>query len=287
MDLKRTLKRVAPKSAVAAYQRARSTFSERRLARHSLAETFNTIYAERAWGTGGESDLLTSGSGSHRNEITDPYVAEINNRIAHLSRNRTLTIVDLGCGDFNVGSQLVRPDCQFIACDVATSVVEQNRLRFAGLDVVFTELDLVTDPLPSGDVALLRQVLQHLSNRHIMQILPKLAEYDVVFITEHHPHDMDLIARNRDKLSGSATRVINGSGVFLDDAPFNLPSDSLRLLLELEAPPLIAGQRPGRIRTYEYLPHKGAPQDGQSNHPATHVTQPTRHAAGDVNGYVQ
>jgi hypothetical protein len=80
--------------------------------------------------------------------------------------------VDLGCGDFNVGSQL-RPYCsEYVACDIVQSLIERNKLKFADRGVEFRALDMASDPLPAGDVVFIRQVLQHMSNAQILALLP-------------------------------------------------------------------------------------------------------------------
>lgn len=48
-------------------------------------------------------------------------------------------------------------------------------------------MNIVEDDLPRGDVATVRQVLQHLSNTQIGAALPKLARYKHVIVTEHVP----------------------------------------------------------------------------------------------------
>lgn len=84
-------------------------------------------------------------------------------------------VVDLGCGDFKVGSQL-RPWCgRYTACDVVPDLIAFNRTAFTQLDVDFRVLDMVEDPLPAGDVVFVRQVLQHLSNAAISKAIAKIA----------------------------------------------------------------------------------------------------------------
>mgnify|MGYP002479352461 CR=1 FL=1 len=102
----------------------------------------------------------------------EPYIKATSDFLSSLGAKPD--VVDLGCGDFNVGSRL-RPFCEkYVACDVAAPVVEVNREKFADLDVGFRQLDIIESELPEGDAVLIRQVLQHLSNADIEKIVAKL-----------------------------------------------------------------------------------------------------------------
>jgi hypothetical protein len=108
--------------------------------------------------------------------------------------------------------------------------------------------------LPDGDACFLRQVLQHLSNREICAILPKLNKYRWVYITEHYPTDNDGIKPNKDKVHVGDIRLLENSGVYLSKPPFNLPGQTLLKVLEIPSDGLGEGNDPGVIRTFRYKP---------------------------------
>src|SRR5260221_3517435 len=83
---------------------------------------------------------------------------------------RTLTVVDLWSGGFTVGRALLEnlPGSEYIGCDIVPELIAHNNASYASDKISFRRLDLVSDPLPDGDVCLVRQVLQHLSNADIM-----------------------------------------------------------------------------------------------------------------------
>ncbi|XAY06159.1 methyltransferase [Paraconexibacter sp. AEG42_29] len=198
----------------------------------STSEVFQSIYAEGLWDddAGGE---ITSGRGSREAAIVDPYVSAVREFVATLGDPPD--VVDLGCGDFNVGAR-VRDTCgAYVACDVAPIVIERNRERFADLSVDFRVLDMIEEPLPAGDVVFIRQVLQHLSNAQIGTILPKLAQYDWAVITEHVPGDPDFVP-NRDISPGPAIRTAVRSGVVLEAPPFSLRPSEARALCVVQHP---------------------------------------------------
>ncbi len=198
-------------------------------------EAFEKIYADGIWGASGDpNDPYFSGSGSHTGETLATYVRALETFLASFPQKPD--VVDLGCGDFAVGSR-IRPLCgRYIACDVVEPLIERNRSRFASLDVDFRVLDITADPLPQGEVAFLRQVLQHLSNKQILAAIAKLpAAYRYLVLTEHLPAS-GAFEPNLDKPVGPQTRIDNGgrpSGVVLTEPPFNFRAVRTSVLCEV------------------------------------------------------
>lgn len=79
----------------------------------STKEVFNKIYQEGAWGVSHEDgQRFFSGPGSHDEKIVSVYVEAVTKFLQGFEKKPN--VVDLGCGDFNVGSKL-RPYCQAIS----------------------------------------------------------------------------------------------------------------------------------------------------------------------------
>ena len=74
--------------------------------------------------------------------------------------------------------------------------------------------------MPLGDCAIVRQVLQHLSNAEVQAILHKLLNFKYLILTEHVPEG-DFIP-NKDIISGQGIRLKKKSGINLLVPPFNL-----------------------------------------------------------------
>lgn len=217
--MKALLKTLLPRrllDARAAYVRSRQRTAFQGL---STAETFTRIYREGLWGRSSDpDDGFNSGTGSHAAAVVEPYVATVSAFLAAF--DAAPDVVDLGCGDFAVGARLRPFARRYIGCDVVAPLIERNRRRFADLDVDFRVLDMIADNLPGGDVAFVRQVLQHLSNAQIAAVLPKLAAtYRCVVVSEHVSAEAGFVA-NRDKPAGPDIR--RGSGVVLTAPPFDL-----------------------------------------------------------------
>ena len=147
--VKRLIKRYAPEPIVRFVRR----YNNRYYNNLSNEQVFTRIYQSGAWGK--SSDVTRpfySGSGSRRDDEVATYIRSISEFLS--SFDVKPDVVDLGCGDFSVGSR-VRCFCKrYVACDVVPSLIEHNRAHHADLAVEFRALDLAKDELPPGDVAL-------------------------------------------------------------------------------------------------------------------------------------
>jgi SAM-dependent methyltransferase len=195
----------------------------------SAAEIFSTVYRDNLWGRR-RGQKFCSGPGSYDEAVVGPYVKSVREFLAGLPRPPR--VVDLGCGDFQVGRQLRDACSDYIACDVVPDLIQHNRKSFARLQVDFRCLNIIDDELPEGEVVFLRQVLQHLSNEQIARVLPKLRRYRFAVITEHLPGDA-AFAPNLDHQFGSGIRVTRNSGVVLTAPPFNFKVASETHLLSV------------------------------------------------------
>ncbi|WP_427156867.1 class I SAM-dependent methyltransferase [Aliinostoc sp. HNIBRCY26] len=202
----------------------------------STSDVFANIYVNNVWG--GNAGEFFSGKGS--NEIfAIPYSQLIANFIVEKQLN-PIKIVDLGCGDFRVGQQLlqalenVQIKYQYTGIDIVPQLIETHRQKFANAQVEFLCIDAIESDLPPGDICLIRQVLQHLSNEHINNILAKISQYNYVFVTESYPENLEDTVPNIDISTGAEIRLEKNSAVFLDQPPFNV--HNVELLLTLPYP---------------------------------------------------
>jgi hypothetical protein len=69
-----------------------------------------------------------------------------------------------------------------------------------------------------------REVLQHLSNTQISEILFNLKAFKWVIVTESHPGPLGSFKPNKDKAHGNESRAHLNSGVVLSAPPFNVPN---------------------------------------------------------------
>jgi adenine-specific DNA methylase len=184
------------------------------------------IYDLGFWGKGSVEDKFYSGDGSHDPKIIEPYIQFVQEFLQ--SFKEKISLVDLGCGDFNVGKNFVQFTQKYFALDVVEELIAYNSQKFNFPNIEFLSLDIVKNDLPKADCAIIRQVLQHLSNKEIGLLIPKLAQYQYIILTEHIP-DGDFIA-NKDIITGQGIRLKQNSGVDVTKEPFNLKPIHITLI---------------------------------------------------------
>ena len=94
---------------------------------------------KRRCGAAGILAGFFSGSGSHSPQITGGYVRAIVERLSRFPQKPD--VIDLGCGDLNIGRQVRSLCAGYIACDVVPALIERNRQAFDDLDVDFHRPD--------------------------------------------------------------------------------------------------------------------------------------------------
>jgi lipopolysaccharide biosynthesis glycosyltransferase len=196
-------------------------------------EIFSKIYIDRYWGYLEDTGRrYYSGGGSHNPLIVNTYVAAVARFLRGLGHKPS--IIDFGCGDFNVGSKL-RAFCDgYIACDIVDDLINDNKRLFYSLDVDFRVIDMTDEnsvrSLPDVEVIFVRQVFQHLSNDQILRALKLMkTKFTYLVLTEELPSSKKIIA-NLDIPNGYNTRCILGSGVFLTEPPFELKPFSEQII---------------------------------------------------------
>jgi len=142
------------------------------------------IYEQNLWGHN-DADFY-SGFGSHNPEIVNPYLKVVKEFLT--SFDEPITVCDLGCGDFNIGKELVPFTKKYIGVDIVEDLIHHNKEKYKAENLEFLCLDLAKDKLPKADCAIIRQVLQHLSNAEVQQIITKLSAYKYIILTEHLPN---------------------------------------------------------------------------------------------------
>ncbi|TYB76431.1 class I SAM-dependent methyltransferase [Bizionia myxarmorum] len=190
-------------------------------------DTMKQVYELKLWGD--NKSAFYSGAGSHESELVDPYIQAVTGFLS--SFNNPITVCDLGCGDFNVGEKLVKFTKQYIAVDIVPDLIIHNKETFKADNLEFQCLDIAVDDLPKADCALVRQVLQHLSNSEVQEILNKLKAFKYVIITEHI--SAETFTPNKDIISGQGIRLKKQSGLDVLVAPFNFKVLEQKLLVSV------------------------------------------------------
>jgi SAM-dependent methyltransferase len=194
----------------------------------SAREVFTRVYAEKMWGAA--QDDFYSGPGSNP-ETAKPYADFVRGFIAE---NSIQSVVDLGCGDFRVGQMVATAGLSYTGIDVVQSLVDSNNRRFGSESVRFECLDIANDVLPSGELCLIREVFQHISNAQIKATLARLGSYKYVLLTDVQPENGRGYKYNRDKVHGDSSRSVHRSYLRFDAPPFDMKG--VKVVFETDAP---------------------------------------------------
>lgn len=249
-EIRHLIVAMIPKTLLSWYRKNKVIVLDWKNSKRTAEEIFTTTYAKNLWG--GKKGEFCSGAGTVSSGIAAKYCEMLSDEAARLDFS-SLHAVDLGCGDMRIGDQICGLFKSYTGVDIVAPLIESHRKNKGKDNVRFEHLNIAEDPLPTGDVCLIRQVLQHLSNREISAILEKASMYKYVYITEHLPSDDSTAVPNVDMAHGSNIRIYRNSGVYLDKPPFSLPPESLATMLDLEGHGFKFLDA-GRIVTVRYSP---------------------------------
>ncbi len=137
---------------------------------------FDEIYQTHFWGNG-------SGSGSSP-DATLPY-REFLTR--YLRDNRIRSVVDLGCGDWQFSRLIDWSGIRYHGFDAAKRVVLSNLEEFSNENVTFSVMESY-EAIPTAELLIIKDVLQHLSNQEINRIVQELIpRFDRTLVTNCVP----------------------------------------------------------------------------------------------------
>jgi 2-polyprenyl-3-methyl-5-hydroxy-6-metoxy-1,4-benzoquinol methylase len=186
-------------------------------------EVFSKIYKEDLWHGG-------SGAGSKIENVKE-YVDILQK---YIDKPEIKTVLDLGCGDWQFSKFLDLSSVSYLGVDVVESVVESNKNSYSASNIEFISHDITTYEIPKVDLIICKDVLQHLCNKDVIDILIKIVKSSKFSLVTNDFTSEDSV--NRD--------INNGSYRCLDLSlsPFNL---DVVTLLEYQRP----GWKPKRTVT--------------------------------------
>jgi SAM-dependent methyltransferase len=186
---------------------------------------FTKIYKNNKWGKDPDGNKYFSGPGS-LDPNTEKYKTVLKDFINDFDIK---SVFEIGCGDFRImKSVLSETDINYTGVDVVKDLIEHHSNEYGNEKVNFMHMDAVSsENFPPADLCIIRQVLQHLSNKQIAEIIRKTKKYKYLIITEHVPLYPN--HKNVDKGMSGNIRLQKKelSGVFLDAPPFSLTSKVL------------------------------------------------------------
>ncbi len=157
--IKKLIKKFLPNFILKYRERYILYNARKKFSNMDLKDVFKEIYLKKMWCPENEkfNFKFYSGSGSHYPEFVLKYLKETSSFLRSL--NKKPHVVDLGCGDFVIGSQLREFCNQYIAVDIFDELIDFNKQKYRDLNVDFRVLDITRDELPKAALCALSPVI--------------------------------------------------------------------------------------------------------------------------------
>lgn len=139
-------------------------------------DRFTQIYRDHAW-----SGRSRSGPGSDP-ENASMYLG-ILQRLLGEQTFRIRAVLDIGCGDWSLGMEICWDGIQYVGMDIVPELIDTLNAKYSSRNVKFLQGDLANDEIPPADLVIVKDVLQHLSNRSVQTFLRKLPRFRFALIT--------------------------------------------------------------------------------------------------------
>ena len=171
---------------------------------------FEALYRLRYWNMVGPRESA-SGPGSAL-EATVTIREALESLVRELG---VRSVFDAACGDFNWMKEVDLGGASYEGVDIVPEIVEAAQRKYGGTHRRFRLLDIVEGPIPKVDLILCRDVLIHLPDRDVLNVLRNLsASGSSYLLTPTSP----MLRTNRNIPRAADWRPIN-----LCIAPFFLP----------------------------------------------------------------
>ena len=143
--IKKFLKKILPASILKFRREYISRLNERKFSKMTTKEVFSEIYKKKIWTPEEEKKSIKfySGIGSHYEEFTNIYINKVKEFLIKFPSKPS--VVDLGCGDFSIGSKLRQYCDKYVAIDIFEDLINLNKNKYSDLDVNFKTLDITKD----------------------------------------------------------------------------------------------------------------------------------------------
>lgn len=169
-----------------------------------MEELFTQYYLQNTWG----EPRTVSGQGS-----VPEHTDTIRKAIPEIIEKYGITsILDAPCGDYS-WFRLIDRKIPYIGGDIVAPLIEQNQKNYGDEITKFIKLDITKDTLPTADLMLCRDCLQHFSNTDVHKFLENFRRSNIKYLLTTNCGD------------GESTDISTGGYRKLDlhANPFSLP----------------------------------------------------------------
>lgn len=141
---------------------------------------FSKIYKDKMW-----KDVVGTESGPGSSiEMSHQYLSFLSD---FCDDRKVKSILDLGCGDFNLMKHFNLTHIKYLGVDVVDSVIDENKKLYQSDNVKFINGDITEFKTQlSFDLVLIKDVFQHLNYESIFKCLHNLIVCKNVLITNDY-----------------------------------------------------------------------------------------------------
>ena len=142
-----------------------------------MEQVFTDVYQKNIWGDNSNAEYDgSSGEGSNIDYNINNYIPFLKQWIIN---NNIKNIVDLGCGDFKCGKLIYDDiDVKYTGYDAYKKIINYHSTQYSLPKYSFIHLDFFNykENIITGDLCILKDVIQHWSLDHIYNFLDYLVE---------------------------------------------------------------------------------------------------------------
>ena len=131
-----------------------------------------------SWGVNEEGKAFSGTSSLVKN--TEEYRSFLQ---TFLAKHQIESVVDLGCGDWEFSHLIDWSGIDYIGYDVVAPVIERNIETFSAPRISFVHANFMAEEIPSADLMICKNVLQHFSNKDILKFLPLTKKFKYCLIS--------------------------------------------------------------------------------------------------------
>lgn len=181
----------------------------------TIMKYFKTVYSENLW----NNSESVSGEGSTI-KCSGPYILFLQNFVKEKSIK---SILDLGCGDFNLMRHFDFTGINYLGIDLIEPLIDKNNQTYKSNNIRF-ECGIIHDYgfTDHYDLILCKDVLQHWSNHSVQQFLKLLKNYNYSILTNDYSNNNYNNKTHNVNILDSEYTVVD-----LTAEPYNLKGDCI------------------------------------------------------------
>lgn len=146
-----------------------------------MKEIFEYIYNFNVWKN--EIGGTATGPGSCI-ECSNPYIMFLE---AFVKKYQIKSMLDLGCGDFNLMKHFNFSNIEYLGIDIVDIIIEENNKKFSNNNIKFISDNILSyKPEKTYDLVIIKDVLQHFSNTNVISCIKNINYCKYILITNDY-----------------------------------------------------------------------------------------------------